>query len=69
MSMRPSTRIIPPPPPEYKANFERGGWRLVERLYGARTDLHLAWQAQLGCVNPRAKGRAVTPATDEGKAV
>lgn len=49
----PSTKVIPPAPPEYRANFEKGGWRLVERLYGARTDLHLKWQAMTGCESRR----------------
>ena len=42
----PSTKVIPPAPADYRENFERGGWRLVERLYGARTDLHLKWQQE-----------------------
>jgi hypothetical protein len=57
---RVSTKVLPPPPPNYRANFEKGGWRLCERLYGARTDLHLKWQAVTGCVNPRAKNRTDT---------
>lgn len=39
----PWTRIIPAPPPEFADEFVRGGWRRVERLYGARTDLLLKW--------------------------
>ena len=38
-----ATRIIPPPPPEFKQCFLKGGWRYVERLYGARTDLIRKW--------------------------
>lgn len=49
----PSTKVIPPAPPEYRQQFEKGGWRLVERLYGARTDLHLKWQEMTGCVSRR----------------
>ncbi len=37
------TRQIPPVPPEFAAEFIAGGWRRVERLYGARTDLLLKW--------------------------
>lgn len=49
----PSTKVIPPAPAEYRENFEKGGWRLVERLYGARTDLHLKWQQMTGCQSRR----------------
>lgn len=48
----PPTKIIPPPPPEYAETFRKGGWRMVERVYGARTDLHLKWQTMLG-IEPR----------------
>ena len=36
-------RHIPPVPPYFADDFVRGGWREVERLYGARTDLLLKW--------------------------
>ena len=36
-------RPIPPCPPEFAEEFVRGGWRRVERLYNARTDLLLKW--------------------------
>lgn len=49
----PSTKVIPPPPPEYKATWDRGGWRLCERVFGARTDLHLKWQEMTGCQSRR----------------
>ena len=51
----PSTKIIPPPPPEFAEQFAIGGWRQVERLYGARTDLILKWIDQTGavCRKPR----------------
>lgn len=42
------TRVTPPIPPEYEQEFIRGGHRRVERLYGARTDLHVKWQEMLG---------------------
>lgn len=45
---RPSTRIIPPPPPEFAEEFIAGGWRRVERLYGCRTDLLLKWIEMCG---------------------
>lgn len=38
-----STRSTPPAPPEFVQQFIAGGWRKVERLYGARTDLLLKW--------------------------
>lgn len=63
MPDRVSTKVLPPAPPNYRANFERGGWRLVERLYGARTDLHLKWQAATGCQSRRT---AVTSPADGG---
>lgn len=37
------TKVTPPPPVEFAEEFIRGGWRRVERLYGARTDLLLKW--------------------------
>jgi hypothetical protein len=40
---RPSTKIVPPSPPEFREKFIQGGWRMVERLYGARTGLLLVW--------------------------
>ncbi len=36
-------RHIPPCPPEFAEQFVEGGWRRVERIYGARTDLLLKW--------------------------
>lgn len=36
-------RHIPSVPPYFADDFIRGGWREVERLYGARTDLLLKW--------------------------
>lgn len=36
-------RHIPPVPPYFAEDFVAGGWRQVERLYGARTDLLLKW--------------------------
>lgn len=41
-------RIIPACPPEFADEFVRGGWRRVERLYNARTDLLLKWIEQSG---------------------
>ncbi len=43
-----ATRVTPPAPPEFKQEFIKGGWRQVERLYGARTDLLLKWMEQVG---------------------
>lgn len=36
-------RTIPPPPPEFIEVMAKGGWNLVELLYGGRTDLHRKW--------------------------
>ena len=36
-------KTFPPPPPEFKAEFEKGGWERVELLYGARTDVIRKW--------------------------
>jgi hypothetical protein len=41
-------RHVPPVPPEFPARFVEGGWREVERIYGARTDLLLKWIAMSG---------------------
>lgn len=38
-------RTIPPAPPEFAEVFGRGGWELVELLYGGRTTLHRKWIA------------------------
>ena len=38
-------RRFPPPPPEFREEFERGGWERVELLYGARTDCIRKWIA------------------------
>lgn len=45
---RAPTRLIPPAPPEFADEFIAGGWRRVERLYGARTDLLLKWVEMSG---------------------
>lgn len=44
------TKAIPALPPNFEANFLEGGWRMVERVYGCRDDVILAWMAQLGGV-------------------
>jgi hypothetical protein len=36
-------RPIPPCPPEFGEEFVLGGWRHIEHIYGARTDLLLKW--------------------------
>lgn len=36
-------RHVPPVPPGFVDRFLADGWRGVERLYGARTDLLLKW--------------------------
>lgn len=36
-------RVVPACPVEFADEFIRGGWRHVERIYNARTDLLLKW--------------------------
>jgi hypothetical protein len=36
-------RHVPTVPEGFAARFIAGGWREVERIYGARTDLLLKW--------------------------
>lgn len=36
-------RQVPPVPPGFTDRFLADGWRGVERVYGARTDLLLKW--------------------------
>lgn len=51
-------RTFPPPPPEFAAEFARGGWERVELLYGARTDCIRKWIALTGAQCRRPKRRA-----------
>lgn len=44
----PHARTFPPPPPEFRQEFERGGWERVELLYGARTDVLHKWKLLTG---------------------
>lgn len=37
-----------PPPPEFRQEFERKGWRHVEHIYGARTDVIRKWLFMVG---------------------
>lgn len=48
-------RTIPPPPPEFAAEFAKGGWERVEMLFGGRTDLTRKWIRLTGakCRMPR----------------
>jgi hypothetical protein len=46
-------RTIPAPPPEFASQFAKGGWRRVERLYGARTDLIRKWISMTGAERAR----------------
>ena len=41
-------RPMRPPPPEFRQEFVRKGWRHVEHLYGARTDLIRKWLFMVG---------------------
>lgn len=45
---RPSTKCVRPVPPEFAATFVEGGWRKIERVYHARTDLLTKWKAIRG---------------------
>lgn len=47
-------RRFPAPPPEFRQEFERGGWERVELLYGARTDCIRKWIAMTGAKTRRA---------------
>ena len=47
-------RRFPTPPPEFRAEFERGGWERVELIYGARTDCIRKWIAMTGAQTRRA---------------
>lgn len=49
-----TSRRFPAPPPEFRAEFERGGWERVELLYGARTDCIRKWIAMTGAQTRRA---------------
>lgn len=40
-------------PPEFAQVFVRGGWRLMERLYGARTDANVKWLEVAGAARLR----------------
>lgn len=66
IAYRPSTRIIPPPPPEFAHEFATGGWRRVERLYGARTDQLVAWAAQTGAKSKASRSVAAVSEPADG---
>lgn len=38
----------PPLPPNFVKNFIDGGWRKVERMYGARSDVNRKWLHMAG---------------------
>ncbi len=44
------TKAIPALPPNFAKNFIEGGWRQLERVYGCRDDVILAWMAMCGGV-------------------
>ena len=46
--MKLASRQMRPPPPEFKAEFIRKGWRHVEHLYGARADVIRKWLFMVG---------------------
>jgi len=45
---RPSSRRVPPVPPEFVQQFTEGGWRRIERIYGGRNDLVRKWIEMAG---------------------
>lgn len=62
-------RTFPPPPPEFRAEFEKGGWERVEKLYGARTDVIRKWIEITGAQCRRPKGGKSGGATGVAGAV
>lgn len=48
---------IEPVPPEFRQQFLDGGWRRVERLYGARTSLLNKWLVICGFEQVKAERR------------
>jgi hypothetical protein len=44
----PPTKAIPERPPNFERHFIEGGWRQIERMYGCRDDVVLAWMEQCG---------------------
>lgn len=51
-------RHIPAVPEGFSRRFIAGGWREVERIYGARTDLLLKWIEMSGGEDLHAQRRA-----------
>lgn len=45
---RPPSRLVPPVPENFVQNFMEGGWRRIERIYGARNDLVRKWIVMCG---------------------
>lgn len=50
-------RQYPPAPPEFADEFIKGGWRRVERLYNARTDMIWKWIEDCGGDELKARRR------------
>jgi hypothetical protein len=48
---------IEPVPPEFRAVFLDGGWRKIERVYGARTSLLNKWLVMCGFEEVKAERR------------
>lgn len=44
------TKAVPDLPPNFARHFVEGGWRAVERHYGCRDDVVLAWMEVCGGV-------------------
>lgn len=44
----PPTKAVPDLPENFAKNFIEGGWRRLERVYGCRDDVILAWMAMCG---------------------
>lgn len=45
---RPPSRLVPPVPDGFVQHFMEGGWRRIERIYGARNDLVRKWIVMAG---------------------
>ncbi len=59
-------RPMRPPPPEFREQFLAKGWRHVEHLYGARTDLIRKWIGQCGGLKALQAERAAVRRGQQG---
>ena len=59
-------RNIPPCPPGFSERFIANGWRGVERVYGASTQLLLKWWSRLHRARRQLQARLWEIAKDHG---